>query len=218
MPALNEAASLRVLLPALAPFGLGQIIVCDNGSTDETAAVVVEHGATLVRESVRGYGAACWAAMQKIAPSAEVVLFLDADSSDDLSRIPDLVEPILAHRADMVIATRDAETVEKGALSVQQRFGNKLATSLIRWRWRYAYRDLGPFRAIRKSSLDRIAMRDRAFGWTVEMQIRAIQEKLRIEQVSVHYRRRIGTSKIGGTLRGSAKAAWWILSTIAKHW
>ena len=133
-------------------------------------------------------------------------------------RAAELVEPILCDQADLVIATRDAPTVEAGALSPQQRFGNWLATRLIRLRWGYAYRDLGPFRAIRRSSLDAIAMRDRAFGWTVEMQIRALQEGLRVRQVSVHYKRRIGQSKIGGTIRGSLKAGYWILSTIGRHW
>ena len=148
----------------------------------------------------------------------EVVLFLDADSSDDLSRLPDLIEPILADQADLVIATRNAPTVEKGALSWHQRFGNRLASRLIRWRWGYHYRDLGPFRAISRKALDRINMRDRAYGWTVEMQIRALQEHLRIRQTSVHYKRRIGRSKIGGSIRGSIKAGYWILTTIAKHW
>ncbi len=218
MPALNEAESLRRLLPELARFGLGQIVVGDNGSTDQTARVVKEHGAAVAHEPRRGYGAACWAAMRKLHDDIEVVLFLDADSSDDLSRLPDLIEPILSDQADLVIATRDAPTVEKGALSWQQRFGNRLASRLIRWRWGYHYRDLGPFRAISRKALDRIDMRDRAYGWTVEMQIRALQEHLRIKQVSVHYKRRIGRSKIGGTLRGSIKAGYWILTTIAKHW
>jgi hypothetical protein len=157
--------------------------------------------------------------MQEIAPSIRVVLFLDADGSDDLSRLGDLVQPILDDRADLVIATRDADTVEKGALSAQQRAGNWLATRLIRLRWGYRYRDLGPFRAISKEALDRINMRDRAFGWTIEMQIRAIQENLRIEQISTHYLcRAVGPSKIGGSIRGSAKAAYWILRTMARHW
>lgn len=218
MPALNEEASLRVVLPQIASLAPGQVIVGDNGSTDATADVARSFGAEVVYEPRRGYGAACWAAMQRIRPDIEVVLFVDADASDDLTRAIELVRPILENRADLVIATRDAESVESGALSPQQRFGNWLATRLMWLRWGYRYRDLGPFRAIRKSSLDQIAMQDRAFGWTVEMQIRALQERLRIEQVSVHYKRRIGQSKIGGTIRGSMKAGYWILSTIGRHW
>lgn len=218
IPALNEEASLRIVLPNLVALGPGQIIVGDNGSTDRTADVARSHGAEVIHESQRGYGAACWAAMQHIRPGIEIVLFVDADASDDLSRAEELVAPIARDEADLVIATRDAASVEKGALSPQQRFGNRLATWLIRLRWGYRYRDLGPFRAIRRSSLDRIAMQDRAFGWTVEMQIRALQERLRIQQVSVHYKNRIGQSKIGGTIRGSIKAGYWILSTIGRHW
>ncbi len=218
MPALNEEASLRVVLPQIAALAPGQVIVGDNASTDDTANVARSLGAEVVHEPQRGYGAACWAAMGRIRPDIDVVLFVDADASDDLSRAHELVEPILRGEADLVIATRDAPTVEAGALSPQQRFGNWLATRLIRLRWGYSFRDLGPFRAIRRSSLDAIAMRDRAFGWTVEMQIRALQEGLRVRQVSVHYRRRIGQSKIGGTIRGSFKAGYWILSTIGRHW
>lgn len=218
LPALNEAASLQRLLPELTKFRLGQIIVGDNGSTDDTADTVRAHGGLVAHEPKRGYGAACWAAMQLIRDDIRVVLFLDADSSDDLTRLPDIVQPVLGDEADLVIATRDAPTVEKGALTFQQRFGNRLAVWLMRLRWGYHYRDLGPFRAIRRDALDKIQMRDRAFGWTVEMQIRALQENLRIKQISVHYKRRIGKSKIAGTIRGSIKAGYWILSTIARHW
>lgn len=218
IPALNEEASLRILLPDLARFGLGQVVVGDNGSSDGTAAVAREHGCTVATAPKQGYGAACWAAMQALRPDIETVLFLDGDCSDDLSRLPDIVGPVVRNEADLVIATRDAPTVEPGAMTFQQRFGNWLAVRLIRRRWGYRYRDLGPFRAISRSALDRIRMRDRAYGWTVEMQIRALQEGLRIRQVSVHYKRRVGRSKIAGTIRGSLKAGYWILATIHRHW
>jgi len=218
MPALNEAPSLRALLPKLERFRLGATIVVDNGSTDQTADVAQAHGCTVVREARRGYGAACWAGMQALPDDCLVVLFLDADSADDLSRLPQLVDPILDDDADLVMATRDAADVEPGSMSFQQRFGTRLAVALIRLRWGFSYRDLGPFRAVRRGALDRIAMKDRAFGWTVEMQIRAVQEKLRIRQVSVSYHRRIGRSKIGGTITGSIRAGYWILSTLARHW
>ncbi len=218
IPALDEELSLRELLPRLGEYQLGQIVVGDNGSSDGTAAVASENGCTVVHESRRGYGAACWAALQALRPDIDVVLFLDADSSDDLTRLPDIVGPVLRGEADLVIATRDAATVEKGAMTVQQRLGNWLAVTLIRLRWGFRYRDLGPFRAIDRAALNRIEMRDRAYGWTVEMQVRAIQEGLRIRQVSVHYKRRIGKSKIGGTLRGSIKAGYWIVYTIFRNW
>lgn len=218
IPALNEEISLRQLLPRLADYRLGQIVVGDNGSTDRTAAVASENGCTVVYESKRGYGAACWAAMQALRSDIDVVLFLDADCSDDLTRLPDIVGPVFRGEADLVIATRDAATVEKGAMTPQQRMGNWLAVTLIRLRWGFRYRDLGPFRAVDRAALDRIGMRDRAFGWTVEMQVRAIQEGLRIRQVSVRYKRRIGKSKIAGTIRGSIKAGYWILYTIFRNW
>ena len=218
IPALDEELSLRELLPRLGETRLGQIVVGDNGSSDGTAAVASENGCTVVHESRRGYGAACWAALQALRPDIDVVLFLDADSSDDLSRLPDIVGPVLRGEADLVIATRDAATVERGAMTVQQRLGNWLAVTLIRLRWGFRYRDLGPFRAVDRAALNRIEMRDRAYGWTVEMQVRAIQEGLRIRQVSVHYKRRIGKSKIGGTLRGSIKAGYWIVYTIFRNW
>ncbi len=218
IPALDEELSLRELLPRLGEYQLGQIVVGDNGSSDGTAAVASEHGCTVVHESRRGYGAACWAALQALRPDIDVVLFLDADSSDDLTRLPDIVGPVLRGEADLVIATRDAATVERGAMTAQQRLGNWLAVTLIRLRWGFRYRDLGPFRAIDRAALNRIEMRDRAYGWTVEMQVRAIQEGLRIRQVSVHYKRRIGKSKIGGTLRGSIKAGYWIVYTIFRNW
>jgi len=218
IPALNEEASLRLLLPDLLRHDLGQIVVGDNGSTDATAAVARQHGCPVAHAPRRGYGAACWEAMQALGSGVDVVLFVDADCSDDLTRIPDVVGPLLRGEADLVIATRDAPTVEAGALTLQQRWGNRLAVSLIRSHWGYRYRDLGPFRAISRAALDRIAMRDRAYGWTVEMQIRAIQEGLRIRQVSVHYKRRVGKSKIAGTVRGTIKAGYWILATIFLHW
>lgn len=218
MPALNEAASLSRLLPALARYRPGQIVVADNGSTDDTAGVARRNGCTVVREPRRGYGSACWAGMQALRDDITVVVFLDADAADDLTRLPDITDPVLRDEADLVIAVRDAPTVERGAMSSQQKLGNRLAAFLIYRRWGYQYRDLGPFRAIRRDALDRIGMRDRAYGWTVEMQIRALQEHLRIRQVSVHYHRRAGKSKIAGSLRGSFKAAYWILRTIARHW
>ena len=141
IPALDEELSLRELLPRLGEYQLGQIVVGDNGSSDGTAAVASEHGCTVVHESRRGYGAACWAALQALRPDIDVVLFLDADSSDDLTRLPDIVGPVLRGEADLVIATRDAATVERGAMTAQQRLGNWLAVTLIRLRWGFRYRD-----------------------------------------------------------------------------
>ncbi len=228
IPALNEAKALALSLPALrevldsvrdsAEF---QIIVADNGSSDDTAAVAIAAGATVVRETRRGYGAACAAGIAHLASPGElaphVLVFLDADGSDDPASLPDLIEPILADKADLVIGCRDRWLREAGSLTPPQAFGTWLAVTLIRWIWGFRYRDLGPFRAIRFSSLVAIDMRDRAYGWTVEMQVRALQLRLRIDQRSVPYRRRkLGRSKISGTIRGVFLAAYWILTTIAR--
>ncbi len=218
IPALNESAGLLRTLPALQRLGVGRIIVADNGSTDDTATVARTHGATVVSEHQRGYGAACQAGIAALSPRDEVVVFMDADASDDPDSLPRLVGPILSGDADLVIGCRDPARSEAGALTLQQRWGNWLAGRLIRLRWGFAYRDLGPFRAIRRDSLTRLRMTDRAFGWTVEMQIRALQEKLRIVQIEVPYRRRVGRSKISGTIKGTLLAGYWILKTIARHW
>lgn len=218
IPALNEAESLDGLLPILRKHDLGQIIVADNGSSDETAAVAKTHHATVVHEPHRGYGAACFAGMQNLIDSIEVVVFLDADLSDDPDELPNLVEPILANRADLVISDRAPHLRSAGAMTAPQRFGTWLAVKLIQIGWGYCYRDLGPFRAVRRSALDRIDMHDRAYGWTVEMQIRAVELGLRIEQIAVPYRNRVGQSKISGTVTGVFKAGYWILTTIGRYW
>ncbi len=216
LPACNEAESLTTLLPVLTAMRFGQIIVADNASTDGTGSVAAAAGATVVREPRRGYGAACAAGLTAVAPGTEIIVFLDADQADDPAMIPHLVRVLREAPADLVIGCRDADGQQRGAMTIPQRFGNWLATTLIRLGWRYRFRDLGPLRAIRRQALARIDMRDRAYGWTVEMQVRAVQLGLRIEQVSVPYRRRIGTSKISGTVRGVALAGYYILTTIAR--
>ncbi len=218
IPALDEAGGLRELLPLIRGVGLGCIIVGDNGSTDDTAEVSQSFGAIVAREPKRGYGAACFAAMQRVPDGAEVIVFIDADMSDDPTLIPELAGSILRDECDLVIGSRVAALRQPGSMTLPQRFGDWLATRLIRLGWGYCYADLGPFRAIRRSSLDRIDMQDRAFGWTIEMQIRAVEENLRIRQIPVPYRRRKGKSKISGTVRGVALAGYWILSTWWRLW
>ncbi len=214
IPALNEAQSLRTLLPVVRSLGVGRIIVADNGSTDATARIARDCGAIVVREPRRGYGAACAAGLAHVGPECDVIAFLDADLADDPQRLPVLAAPVLAGRADLVIGCRLPELREPGAMTLPQRFGNALATALIRLGWGYAYRDLGPFRVIRRDALEAIDMQDRAFGWTVEMQVRAVELGLRIEQIGVPYRRRTGVSKISGTVGGVVRAGYWILRTL----
>jgi len=219
VPALNEAESLALLLPQLKSLGVGQILICDNGSTDGTRDVIEHHGATWVFEPHRGYGAACYAGIRALAPASEIVAFLDADLSDDPNRLPELVAPIAADECDFVIGARVAHLREAGSTTFPQRFANWLFPVLIKWGWGHAYTDLGPFRAIRRSSLERVDMKDRAFGWTMEMQIRAVELGLRIREVPVPYRKRqVGKGKISGTIRGVWLAAYWITRTCVALW
>jgi len=219
IPALNEAESLALLLPQLAGLHLGQILVCDNGSTDATREVVKAHGATHVFEPIRGYGAACYAGIRALAPNSEIVAFMDADLSDDPAKIPELIAPIAAGESDFVIGARLPHLREPGSTTFPQRFANWLFPVLIKWGWGHTYADLGPFRAIRRSSLEAVNMQDRAFGWTMEMQIRVVELGLRIREIPVPYRRRrVGRGKISGTIRGVWLAAYWITRTCLGLW
>jgi glycosyltransferase involved in cell wall biosynthesis len=215
IPALDEERAIGRVLDAI-PAHLGaRVIVVDNGSTDRTAAIARDGGAKTVYEPVRGYGAACQAGLAA-AGACSVVVFLDGDFSDDPSQMFDLVEPILADEADLVLGSRALGARERGSLTPVQVFGNALATRLIRLTTGVRYTDLGPFRAIRRSALEGLRMRDRTYGWTVEMQLKAALAGLRVREVPVSYRRRIGTSKISGTIRGAVLAGLTILATVAR--
>ena len=215
IPAWNEAEAIGLVLDALPRPLVRRTVVCDNGSTDGTAEVARAHGALVVTEPERGYGAACLRAIAALeADPPDVVLFVDGDRSDDPGEASLLVEPIRLGRADLVIGTRTLGAREPGALTPHARFGNWLATRLLRAFYGVRYTDLGPFRAIRWESLRALGMRDRAFGWTVEMQVKAARRGLRAEEAPVRYRRRIGRSKISGTVVGSVRAGAAILGTI----
>jgi glycosyltransferase involved in cell wall biosynthesis len=217
IPALDEELSIGGVVGSIDRSLAGVVIVGDNGSRDATAARAAEAGAIVVPVSERGYGAACAGALVALPRECEVVVFMDADGSDDPAEMRLLVDPIVRGEADFVIGSRALGLAERGALTPQQRFGNWLATRLIRLIHGHRYTDLGPYRAIRRELLDRIAMQDRRYGWTVEMQIRALQLGARVTEVPVRYRRRIGHSKISGTVSGVLKAGFWILWTIAKY-
>ena len=193
-----------------------QVIVVDNGSADDTASRAEEAGGEVVSEPRNGYGQACLAGIAALR-ECEVVVFLDGDYSDYPEEMAQLVAPIWADRADLVIGSRVLGCRQPGALPPQSRFGNLLATLLIRLLFGVSYTDLGPFRAIRRRALEQLEMEDRDFGWTVEMQIKAAKRGLRIAEVPVSYRRRIGESKISGTVAGSFRAGIKILSTIFRH-
>ena len=222
IPALNEEESIgRVLadLPAV-----GRVIVVDNGSDDETATRARKWGATVVDEGQRGYGAACLRGIALVETqieggetTPEVIVFADADYSDHVHTLSELVEPIFANEADFVLGSRILGKREPGAMPPQSLYGNQLACWLMRIFFRASYTDLGPFRAIRWSSLQSLGMADQNFGWTIEMQIKALRKGLRTIEVPTSYRNRIGTSKISGTFSGTIKAGSKILFTIAKY-
>ena len=216
IPAYNEEESLPHVLNDLPQDRLHQIIVVDNRSTDRTAEVARENGATVIYEKRQGYGQACLAGMDAL-DAPDIVVYLDGDYSDYPEEIDLLVEPILKDEVDFTVGSRMILKESRKALLPQARYGNMLAVFLIRMFFGYKFTDLGPFRAIRYESLQAIGMRDKNFGWTVEMQIKAIQKGLRIREIPVRYRMRIGVSKITGTVSGTLKAGTKIIYTIFKY-
>jgi glycosyltransferase involved in cell wall biosynthesis len=231
IPALNEAEALPKVLADLPRVGL--VIVVDNGSEDETAEVARDWGATVVREPERGYGAACLGGLATlhsivgsqgesvrqhgVVEEIEVVAFLDADYGDHPDRLPEIVMPILNNEVDFVLGSRILGKREPGSMPLQAVVGNRLACFLMKRIWGVRYTDLGPMRAMRYSVLKRLEMADRNFGWTVEMQIKAAREKVTFREIPVPYRRRVGVSKISGTLSGTIKAGYKILYTIYRY-
>lgn len=215
IPALDEEATIEAVVTAVRRSGIDQIVVVDNGSTDRTAQRAVDAGARVVREGRRGYGAACLRGIASLPADAEVVVFLDADGSDDPGDVTRVLEPV-RRGADLCVGSRTLGGAAPGALTPAQRFGNRLAGWLLGRLYGHACTDLGPLRAIRVDALRRLGMRDRGFGWTVEMQARAALAGLQVREVSVCYRPRAGgRSKISGTVRGSVQAGATILWTLA---
>ena len=215
IPALDEEEAIANVLRDI-PAVVQQVIVVDNGSRDRTPEIARGLGALVVAEPQRGYGQACLTGIAQL-DNPDIVVFLDGDYSDYPEELTALVEPIIAAEADMVIGSRTLGKRERGALLPQARFGNWLSTWLIRLLFGVSFTDLGPFRALRYEALNRLAMRDRDFGWTVEMQVKAARLGLRSVEVPVSYRRRIGTSKITGTLSGTMRAGHKILWTIFRY-
>lgn len=222
IPALNEEASLPLVLNDLPR--VGRVIVVDNGSTDATADVARKCGATVVTEPRRGYGAACLRGLGAIRelvcagqPVPRIVVFVDADYSDHPDLLPDLVQPILGGSVDFVLGSRLLGQREPGAMPPQSVYGNRLACFLIRLLFGARYTDIGPFRAVSYDKLVQLGMTDTNYGWTIEMQLKAIHARLRWVEKAVPYRRRTGTSKISGTIGGTIKAGSKILYTIARY-
>ena len=215
IPALNEAECLPLLFDAIPADLFRWIIVADNGSTDGTAAVAMARGAMVVTEPERGYGAASLAALAALPAEAEIIVWMQADLSEDPLEARALLAPIRAGEADLVIGSRTLGKAVKGALLPHQKFGNDLACFLMRLFWGHRYSDLGPFRAIRRDALERMEMADRNYGWTIEMQIKALRLGLRVVEVPVRYGVRVaGENKVSGNLCASARAGWIILRTV----
>lgn len=219
IPALNEEGSLPLVLADLPRPPVRRIVVADNGSVDGTARVAKEGGAEVVAAPRRGYGSACLAGLDYLRQTGppDVVVFVDADYSDHPEELPALVAPILAGEADLAIGSRVLGRRERGALLPQARAGNLVACLLIRLFYGHRFTDLGPFRAIRWDALESLAMADPNFGWTAEMQVKAVRRGLRCVEVPVSYRRRVGVSKITGTISGTLRAGYKILWTVARY-
>jgi glycosyltransferase involved in cell wall biosynthesis len=217
IPAFNEEETIGGVLSEIPAMTVDRIIVVDNGSTDRTAARARAAGAELVREERRGYGFACHAGF-KAAVDAEIVVFMDGDGADDPRQIPDLIAPIKAGRADLVIGSRERGEAEPGALLPQARFGNWLAAQLMRLFYGLEVTDLGPFRAIRTQVLAALDMQEMTYGWPTEMMVKVAKRNYSLQEIPVDYRKRAGgKSKISGTVRGTILAGYFILGTTIKH-
>jgi glycosyltransferase involved in cell wall biosynthesis len=214
IPAYNEARSIGLVVNEIPMDDVAEVIVVDNGSADDTADVATSAGARVVTEPRPGYGMACLRGLANLREESSIVVILDGDHSDYPEDLPLVLSPIQNGEADFVIGSRVMGSPEKGALQWNQRFGNALACTLIRWLYGFNFTDMGPFRAIRRDSLERLAMRDPNYGWNAEMQAKAIIHRLRVREVPVRYRKRIGKSKISGTVKGTILAGIKIIGTI----
>lgn len=217
IPAYNEQETIEGVLAAVPNEAVDRVIVVDNGSTDETASLAHQAGAEVIRESRRGYGAACYAGFQA-AEQADIVVFMDGDGADNPAQIPRLTKPIKSGEADLVMGSRVMGDAEPGALLIQARLGNWLAAQLMRLLYGLHVTDLGPFRAIRRQVLLELEMEEMTYGWPTEMMVKAAKRGYSVLEVPVDYRRRAGgKSKISGTIKGTILAGYYILGTTLKH-
>ena len=218
IPALNEEASLPHVIAEIPRDRVHEVIVVDNGSTDRTAEVARAAGAKVVREERRGYGYACAAGVAAAGRKRDVLLFLDGDGSDDARHAARLIEPLARDEADLVLGSRVLGSAGRGALLPHQRLGNALTTALVRTLYGVVISDLPPFKAIRRSVLDGLDMREMTYGWTVEMIVKCARRGRRIVEVPVSTRARIGgRSKVSGTIRGTVLAAYYLLRTTIRY-
>ncbi len=220
IPAFNEAEAVGEVIREIPKGLVRHVVVVDNNSTDDTAKCAIDAGAIVVSEKEQGYGAACLkglAYLKNIDIQPDIVVFIDADHSDYPEELGDLIAPILNGSSELVIGSRSLGQREKGAMMPQQVFGNWLATSMMRWLYKAQFTDLGPFRAITWKALTQIEMKDRNFGWTVEMQVKVLKHNLTYTEIPVKYRKRIGVSKITGTIKGTVMAGYKIITTILRY-
>ena len=220
IPAFNEEKSIARVIAEIPADLVTEIIVVNNASTDQTADVAGQMRATVLDEPEPGYGRACLKGIgycSKQHPLPDIVVFLDGDYSDYPQEMRSLVKPIVENKADLVIGSRALGTKEKGSMTTPQIFGNWLATTLLKIFFKVRFTDLGPFRAIRFTSLLSLNMQDKTYGWTVEMQLKSAKQKLRCLEIPVRYRKRIGISKISGTVKGTIMAGYKILFTIFRY-
>jgi glycosyltransferase involved in cell wall biosynthesis len=220
IPALNEEEAIVNVLADIPREIVAEIIVVDNGSSDNTKKVAESAGATVLQEPLRGYGAACLKGINYVkehAPNTDIIIFLDADYSDHPEEMAEVIAPILNNDIDMVIGSRALGKREKGSLTPVQAFGNWLSGKLLGLLYKADFTDLGPFRAIKFNQLLALDMQDKNYGWTVEMQVKAAKRNLNFTEVPVSYRNRIGESKVSGTVKGSILAGYKILYTIFKN-
>ncbi|MGY0391658.1 glycosyltransferase family 2 protein [Bizionia sp. KMM 8389] len=219
IPAYNEAESIPLVIKDI-PKIVSEIIVVSNNSTDATEQQAKQAGATVLKENRKGYGYACLKGMSYIAEQTEkpdIIVFLDGDYSDFPEELTQIVQPIITGTVDFVVGARCKEHREKGSMTLPQIFGNWLATSLMRFMFGSKFTDLGPFRAITYNQLLALNMEDKTYGWTVEMQLKVLKRKISYAEIPVHYRNRIGVSKVSGTVKGAVFAGFKILGWIFKY-
>lgn len=209
IPVLNEARAIGDVVRAVPAEGVGEIVVVDNGSTDDTAAQAALAGARVVHEPRRGYGAACLAGA-RAAGGSEILVFLDGDRSDDPRQLDAIAAPVIQGRADLVIGSRIGGVIEKGAMPLHGRLGNRFIVWLLQRLYGLRITDIGSFRAIRTEVLFDLKMEQMTYGWPVEMLVKAARKKLRVQSVPIVYRRRVGRSKVTGTLKGTIMAAYYM--------